>query len=72
MNDCFLYDYIYINYDFKDNVKQVDVIFFINVVLIECLFKYCLFEIDLKCLYNLINLKLEFFLYEYDLMILYL
>lgn len=71
MNDCFLYDYTHMNHVLKDNVKQVVVTLFINVVLIECLFKHCLFEIDLKRSHST-NSKPESPSYEYDLMISYL
>lgn len=72
MNDCFFYDYTHMNHVLKDNVKQVVVTLFINVVLIECLYKHCLFEIELKRSHNSSNSKPESPSYEYDLMISYL
>lgn len=72
MNDCFFYDYTHMNHVLKDNVKQVVVTLFINVVLIECLYKRCLFEIELKRSHNSTNSKQESPSYEYDLMISYL
>lgn len=60
------------NHVLNDNVKQVDVTLFINVVLIECLFKHCIFEIDLKRSHNSTNSKPESPSHEYDLMISYL
>lgn len=72
MNDCFFYDYTHMNHVLKDNVKQGFVTLFINVVLIECLYKRCLFEIELKRSNNSTNSKQESPSYEYDLMISYL
>lgn len=60
------------NHVLKDNVKQVVVTLYINVVLIECLYKHCLFEIELKRSHNSSNSKPESPSYEYDLMISYL
>lgn len=72
MNDCFFYDYTHMNHVLKDNVKQGFVTLFINVVLIECLYKRCLFEIELKRSHDSTNSKQESPSYEYDLMISYL